>query len=151
MDDDLFTPVAGEGIMARRVVEHQPEPEAPETGFPILVRVQDTRPRYLDGGKTVLRPSLPYDDVSNMMSCFLDMYIGSHYAPAPSVPGCVCHATVISGSVSLMAEGQNFQLLERDALRFHADQPYHFENMSNSIGRLLLEYQYLQGFRRKTP
>lgn len=83
------------------------------------------------------------------MSCFLDMYIGARYAPAPSLPGCVCHATVISGTVSLTAEGQTFQLLERDAVRFKADQPYHFENMSNSIGRLLLEYQYLRGHAEK--
>ena len=145
MEDDLFTPVAGEGVMSRRVETEKPEPPRPVNGTPILVRVQDTRPRHLDSGKTVLRPSLPYDDVSNMMSCFLDMYIGARYAPRPSHPGCVCHATVISGSVSLTAEGQDFQLLERDAVRFKADQPYHFENMSNNIGRLLLEYQYLQG------
>ena len=145
MDDDLFTPIPGEGIMPHRVDVEKPEPEKPAGGSPILVRVQDTRPRHLDGGKTVLRPSLPYDDVSNMMSCFLDMYIGARYSPAPSVPGCVCHATVISGTVSLTAEGQTFHLLERDAVRFKADQSYHFENMSNSIGRLLLEYQYLHG------
>lgn len=145
MEEDLFTPVSGEGVLSHRVQTEIPEPVIPEGGTPILVRVKDTRPRHLDGGKTVLRPSLPYDDVSNMMSCFLDMYIGARYSPAPSLPGCVCHATVISGSVSLTAEGQEFQLLERDAVRFKADQPYHFENMSNNIGRLLLEYQYLQG------
>ncbi len=146
--DDLYggpAPIPEEGIFP-----HQPEKEAQEpekTGadsFPILVRVQDTRPRRLDSGRTVLRPSLPFDSVSNMMSCFLDLYIGARYAPAPSVPGCICHATVIYGSVSLTAEGQSFQLLERDAIRFRADQPYHFENYSNSTGRLLLEYQYLR-------
>lgn len=145
MEDDLFALIPGEGVVSRRVETEEPKPEIPEGGTPILVRVKDTRPRHLDGGKTVLRPSLPYDDVSNMMSCFLDMYIGARYSPGPSLPGCVCHATVISGSVSLTAEGQDFQLLERDAVRFKADRPYHFENMSNNIGRLLLEYQYLQG------
>lgn len=145
MEDDLFALIPGEGVVSRRVETEEPKPEIPEGGTPILVRVKDTRPRHLDGGKTVLRPSLPYDDVSNMMSCFLDMYIGARYSPGPSLPGCVCHATVISGSVSLTAEGQEFQLLERDAVRFKADRPYHFENMSNNVGRLLLEYQYLQG------
>lgn len=145
MEDDLFALIPGEGVVSRRVETEEPKPEIPEGGTPILVRVKDTRPRHLDGGKTVLRPSLPYDDVSNMMSCFLDMYIGARYSPGPSLPGCVCHATVISGSVSLTAEGQEFQLLERDAVRFKADRPYHFENISNNIGRLLLEYQYLQG------
>lgn len=119
--------------------------ETPESGFLILSRVQDTRPRHLDGGRTVLRPSLPYDETCRIASCFLDLYIGARYAPSPSVPGCVCHATVISGTVSLTAEGRTFQLLERDALRFAADQPYHFENMSSGTGRLLLEYQYLRG------
>lgn len=146
--DDLFDglePIADEGIMPHRVESEKPEPEKPADGFPILARIQDTRPRRLDGGRTVLRPSLPYDGVCSIASCFLDLYIGARYAPSPSVPGCVCHATVISGSVSLTAEGQTFQLLERDALRFRADQPYHFENMSSGTGRLLLEYQYLNG------
>ena len=101
--------------------------------------------RVQDGGRTVLRPSLPYDETCRIASCFLDLYIGARYAPSPSVPGCLCHATVIYGTVSLTAEGQTFQLLERDALRFAADRPYHFENMSSGTGRLLLEYQYLRG------
>ena len=33
---------------------------------------------------------------------------------------------------------------ERDALRFAADRPYRFENMTSSTGRLLLVYQYLK-------
>ena len=144
MEDDLFKPIPGEGVMPHRPETDTPkEPEIPKDG-PILARVQNSRPRHLDGGRTVLRPSLPYDDKSHMMSCFLDLYIGAKYAPAPSLPGCVCHATVISGTVSLTAEGQYFQLLERDAVRFKADQPYHFGNMSSGTGRLLLEYQYLQ-------
>ena len=143
MEDDLFKPIPGEGVMPHKPETDKPKPELPKNG-PILARVQDTRPRHLDGGRTVLRPSLPYDDKSHMMSCFLDLYIGAKYAPAPSLPGCVCHATVIYGTVSLTAEGQDFQLLERDAIRFKADQPYHFGNMSSGTGRLLLEYQYLQ-------
>ena len=39
---------------------------------------------------------------------------------------------------------QDFQLLERDALRFAADRPYRFENMTNSTARLLLSYRYLK-------
>jgi len=60
------------------------------------------------------------------------------------VPGCICHATVLSGTVQLMAEEQKLQLLERDALRFAADRPYWFENMSNTTARLLLGYRYLK-------
>lgn len=146
MDDDLFVPIPGEGIMPHRPDTEKPEkPELPEGGSPILSRVQYSRPKHLDGGRTILRPSLPYDDVSNMMSCFLDLYIGAKYTPGTSLPGCVCHATVLSGTVSLTAEGQTFQLLERDAIRFKADQPYHIENISSGTGRLLLEYQYLRG------
>lgn len=148
MLDDQFdglTPIRDEGILPARPADPPEPPEPLGEGSPILARVQNTRPRYLDNGRTVLRPSLPYDDVSRIVSCFLDLYIGARYAPSPSVPGCICHATVISGTVSLTAEGQDFQLLERDAVRFKADQPYHFENMSSGIGRLLLEYQYLRG------
>ena len=75
---------------------------------------------------------------------FLDLYISARYAPEPMVPGCVCLATSISGTVLLHAEGQDFQLLERDALRFAADQPFWLENQFNTTARLLLTYRYLK-------
>lgn len=109
-----------------------------------LYREVDTKPQRLDGGKAVLRPNFFYDDATRLESYFLDLYISAKYAPELSVPGCVCYVTVLSGSVSLTAEGQAFRLIERDALRFAVDQPYRFENMTNSTARLLLIYQYLK-------
>ena len=99
--------------------------------------------RELDN-KVLLRPSFPYDERTRLESFFLDLYISAKYAPEPSVPGSICHATVVSGAVSLMSDGETFQLQERDALRFPADRPYRFENMTNSTGRLMLVYQYLK-------
>ena len=110
----------------------------------LLSREPDNIPKRLDGGKVLLRPSMPYDGVTRQESFFLDLYISAHYRPELSVPGCVCHATVMSGTVSLTAEDQEFQLMERDALRFAADRPYEFVNMTNSTARLLLAYQYLK-------
>ena len=110
----------------------------------LLSRELDNKPQRLDGGKAVLRRSFPYDDATRQESFFLDLYISAKYEPEPSVPGCVCHATVMSGTVSLTAEDQPFQLLERDALRFAADRPYAFENMTSSTARLLLGYRYLK-------
>ena len=104
----------------------------------------DTKPVRLDGGKAVWRCNFPYDDVTRIESYFLDLYISAHYQPEPSVPGCICYATVISGTVSLTAQDQTLQLIERGALRFAADQPYGFENMTNATARLLLIYQYLK-------
>ena len=46
--------------------------------------------------------------------------------------------------MKLTAQDEDFQLLERDALRFAADRPYRFENMTNSTARLLLSYRYLK-------
>ena len=60
------------------------------------------------------------------------------------MPGCVCYATLLSGTVTLEAEGETFHMVERDAVRFAADLPYRFENMTNSTARLLLIYQYLK-------
>ena len=110
----------------------------------LLSRELDNKARRLDGGKAVLRPNFPYDEATRQESFFLDLYISARYTPEPSVPGCVCHATVLSGTVSLTAEGEVFQLLERDALRFAADRPYEFTNMTNSTARLLLSYRYLK-------
>lgn len=110
----------------------------------LLSREPDNIPKRLDGGKVLLRPSFPYDDTTRQESFFLDLYISAKYQPELSVPGCICHATVMSGTVSLSAEGEAFQLMERDALRFAADQPYEFVNMTNATARLLLAYQYLK-------
>ena len=109
----------------------------------LLSREVDNKAKRLDAGKILLRPSFPYDDRTRLESFFLDLYISAKYAPEPSVPGCVCHATVISGTVNLVADGEPHQLMERDALRFPADRPYSIENLSNT-GRLVLVYQYLK-------
>ena len=110
----------------------------------LLSRELDNKPARLDGGKVLLRPSFPYDEVTRQETFFLDLYISGKYCPEVSVPGCVCHATVLSGTVQVTAQGEQLQLQERDALRFAADQPYGFENMFNSTARLLLAYQYLK-------
>jgi len=109
-----------------------------------VVREQDTKPVRMDAGKTVLRPSFPYDDYTRQENFFLDLYISARYAPEPSVPGCVCYVTVISGTVEIQAEGELIRLMERDAIRFAADQPYEFTNMSHSAARMLLNYRYLK-------
>jgi len=104
----------------------------------------ETKPIRMDAGKVVVRPNFPYDDVTRLESCFVDLYISARYEPEPAVPGCVCHLTVMAGSPAVTAEGETFRLVERDALRFAADRPYKFENMTNSTARLLLVYQYLK-------
>lgn len=109
-----------------------------------LSRELDNKPLRLDAGKVVLRPSFTYDDTTRMESCFLDLYIMGRYEPEPSVAGCVCHAVLVSGTVRLVAEDQEFTLMERDALRFAADRPYSFQNMTNSTARLVLMYRYLK-------
>ena len=103
-----------------------------------------TKPQRFDGGKAVLRENFPYDDVTRIESQFLDLYISAQYTPEPSVPGCICYVTVMSGTVTVNVDGQEIRLLERDALRFAADRPYRFINMTNATGRLLLLYQYLK-------
>ena len=91
-----------------------------------------------------MRQSFPFDECTRLESSFLDLYISAQYEPPVSIPGCVCHATLLSGTVTVTAEGQSFQLQERDALRFAADSAYRFENRFNSTARILLVYQYLK-------
>ena len=60
------------------------------------------------------------------------------------MPGCICYVTVVSGTVEVQAEGESIRLMERDGLRFAADQPHQFVNMSHSAARMLLSYRYLK-------
>ena len=103
-----------------------------------------TKPVRMDAGKVVVRENFGYDEVTRMESRFLDLYISAQYTPEPAVPGCVCYATQLAGTVTLTAEGKEFRLLERDAVRFAADQPYTFRNLNNATARLLLVYRYLK-------
>ena len=110
----------------------------------LLARTAAVKAHLSDGGKVNLRPSLPYDETTRQESFFLDIYISGCYAPELSVPGSLCHLTVLSGSVELTAEGENFHLLERDAIRFAADQPWTVRNMSSGNARMLLGFRYLK-------
>ena len=70
----------------------------------LLLRELDNKAARLDGGKALLRPSLPYDDVLRQETFFLDLYISGRYAPEPMVPGCVCLATSPSAWSSTVPE-----------------------------------------------
>ena len=107
-----------------------------------LSREVDNRAERLDGGKVLLRPSIPYEEATRLETAFLDVYISGCYRPEPSVSGCVCTATVLSGTGLLTVEGETVPLQERDALRFAADQPWTLENQGNSTVRALLLWQY---------
>lgn len=110
----------------------------------LLSRTLDQKPERLGGGKVVLRLCLPYDETTRQESFFMDLYISAEYQPESSVPGCICHAAVLSGAVTVETRGETFQLQERDALRFAADQPYRFTVVTNCNARLYLEYRYLK-------
>ena len=60
------------------------------------------------------------------------------------VPGFGGLATSLASTLLLRAKGQDFQLLERDDLRFAADQPFWLDNQCNGTARLLLTYRYLK-------
>ena len=104
----------------------------------------EKKPVRMDGGNVVLRPIFPYDDTTRQESFYLDLYIMGRYEPETAVPGCVCHVMLISGTVTVHAEDQEFILMERDALRFAADQPYLMTPATNTTARLVLTYQYLK-------
>ena len=74
-----------EAMAEERTYPVPAEERAQPGGFQslVLIRIQDTRPKHLDGGRTVLRPSLPYDETTRLASCFLDLYIGARYALLP--------------------------------------------------------------------
>ena len=108
----------------------------------LLSQELENKPARTDGGKVILRRSMPYDEFTRLESSFLDIYISGCYAPEPSVPGCICIATALSGEARLTAGEETFVLQERDALRFAADQSWQLQNQGNAVARLLLIWQY---------
>lgn len=108
-----------------------------------VFRELDHLPTRLDGGKVLLRESVPYEEATGLESAFLDIYISGCYRPEPAVTGCVCTLTLFSGTALLTVEEETWELLERDALRFPADQSWTLENRGNATVRagLLLQYR----------
>ena len=108
----------------------------------LLSREREHKPVLSDGGKAIVRASIPYDEATRLESAFLDVYISGTYRPEPDLPGCVCTASMISGTGWLSVGGETWELQERDAMRFASDQPWQLNNRGNSAARLLLIRQY---------
>lgn len=108
----------------------------------LLSRELDNKPARLDGGKVLLRRSMPYQEATRMESAFLDVYISGKYVPEPSVTGALCTVTMISGTGFLTVDGETWTLQERDALRFAADQQWQLANQGNATVRAYLLWQY---------
>ena len=108
----------------------------------LLCREVDNKPVRADGGKVMVRGSLPYDEATRMDTQFVDVYISGSYEPDPDVPGCVCTATMLSGTGWLSVGGESYTLMERDALRFASDQPWKLHNQGNATARVLLVRLY---------
>lgn len=97
----------------------------------LLLRELDNKAAGWMGARRCCGPRCPMTTCCGRRRSFWTCTSAAGYAPEPMVPGCVCLATSLSGTVLLHAEGQDFQLLERDALRFAADQPFWLENQFN--------------------
>lgn len=109
-----------------------------------LSREPDNIPQRLDDGKVLLRSSMGYEERTGMETAFLDVYISGRFVPRPDIPGCVCTATVISGTTWLKTGDRIWTLEERDALRFASDKPWEVTNQGSSVSRLLLVRRYLK-------
>lgn len=108
----------------------------------LLWRDLDSKPRRLDGGKVVLRTTMPYDEATRLESALVDVYISGAYTPEVSLPGCVCTVTVLSGTGVLTEGDEATTLQERDTLRFAADRPWSLANRGNSSVRAHVLWQY---------
>lgn len=116
----------------------------PEDGGLQLVRELDTKPVRLDGGKVIKRPLLPFEEASGLESYHVDVFISGKFSPDPLPVGTVAYLTVLSGTAGVTVGEESFQMLEWDAVRFPADQPWRVDNQSNSTVRLHLTYRYVK-------
>lgn len=110
----------------------------------LLLRELDNKAARLDGGKALLRPSLPYDDVLRQETFFLDLYIsgrvraGAHGARL-RVPGHqpLRHGAAPRGGAGLPAAGAGRPAV-RGGSALLAGKPVQRHR------RLLLTYRYLK-------
>ncbi|MBU5626307.1 XRE family transcriptional regulator [Oscillibacter sp. MSJ-2] len=116
--------------------------ESRESKEVLLAPEIERKPIRLDGGKVVQRPIFYFDERSRLESSHVDIFISGCFAPEPRVPGCTAYLTVLSGTAEVTVGGELCRLMEWDAIRFDADQPFQVENRSNATVRMHLLYQY---------
>ncbi len=102
----------------------------------------DTLPDRIDGGRVLFRRSMPYEQATGIETAFVDLYVNGVFTPEPSVTGALCTVTMIAGTGLLTVDGEGYTLLERDALRFAADQPWTLAGQGNGTARAYLIWQY---------
>lgn len=123
-------------VPLERLLEH--EEETPAT----LYRAVDCVGQRLYSGKVIRYPLFPFDPNSRSESHQLDIFITGEYEPQDKVPGSRVYLTVLSGTVEVEAEGEKFQLNQRDCLLLPGDVPQRYVNKSNTTVRLIERIMY---------
>jgi transcriptional regulator with XRE-family HTH domain len=110
-----------------------------EAGHVVVVRAGEGRTRRRRGHRTdELTPALPGQraDVS-VHALEPGAATGRPGDPPLHEPGARETAVVVSGTVTLVVDGQKHELTEGDSVTFDADLPHHFENRSRAPARFL--------------
>jgi transcriptional regulator with XRE-family HTH domain len=110
-----------------------------EAGHVVVVRAGEGRSRRRRGHRTdELTPPLPGQraDVS-LHELQPAAATGRPDDPPLHEPGARETAVVLSGTVTLLVDGDEHELAEGDSVTFDADLPHHFENRSEAAARFL--------------
>ena len=85
-----------------------------------------------DGGRMRAYPLFPYDPVRSVETFYIEFDPGCRHASDRHSDGVEEHIFVLSGALRLGLGEQTVDISERQAVRFRADRPHSYQNLSGS-------------------
>ena len=94
----------------------------------LLIRAGDVTPLIEDDGRYLNYPAFPFQEDRLFETYRIQIEPGGGLLARPHMAGTEGYITVFTGSVEIDVNGENFQLLSGDSLRFKADVEHSYKN-----------------------
>lgn len=124
----LWKIATGFNVSLSSLIENLPEVEEPVVT--LIRNAADIRQVIADDNMLVA-PLFPYDPNIPFEYFELTFPAGYERPSAAHRPGVVEFLTVIKGAMEILSEGEWHALTEGQSIRFHADRPHGYRNMSD--------------------
>jgi transcriptional regulator with XRE-family HTH domain len=85
--------------------------------------------------KIRVMPLFPFDHELNFEVFMNELFAGCEHLSPPHQKGVIEHVIVIEGSMEVLVKGQWKVLKTGEGLRFHADKPHGYRNLTSKIAR----------------
>lgn len=95
-------------------------------------RIAEVKDLHPSDDKIRIMPLFPYDQTLAFELFIIDLLPGCEHLSPPHKNGVIEHIVVVEGSIEVLVSGQWKYINKNEGLRFDADQPHGYRNLSLS-------------------